>query len=278
MDGEAHKRGLAGRTAARTPRQRAAASAANAIGVLVLAEALTALVGPAAGATADALVVAYLLNRGAALDRSAPRASGVRREQYDPADLLAVIALAALVRLVGLATPFDLLSTKVWYAAISTPVLAGVLATALVLEPAWLRSRRRPAWALDALVLLGAVAAGAAGIALLPRTGADAGLGWPELGAAALAVAVASLAIDRLVFGDGLRRAAHSAFASPRWPLGAALAVIAALAMPSPAVALFLAASAVLLALAANRGASLFSLVGAQAVIVVMTALGAGAL
>lgn len=278
MDGQVDKRSLAGRMTTRTARQRAAASVANATGVLVLAEALTALVGPAAGASADALLVAYLLNRAAILDRSAPRASGLRREDHGPADLLAVIALVALVRLVGLATPFDLLAPKLWYASIATPVLAGVLATALVIEPGRLRSRHRIAWRVDVPVLLGAVAAGVAGIVLLRHEPAQAGLGWAQLAGAALALAVASLALDRLLFGDGLRHAAHSALASPRWPLGVALAAVAALAMPSLPIALLLAASAVLLALAARAGASLLGLVGAQAVVVLITVLGAGAL
>lgn len=274
MDLGADRPGLAERLAARSPQERAATTAANAIGVLVAAEALTAFVGPAAGAIADALVVVWLLNRRALLDRSEVRAGGVRRGEYAAADLLAVVALVALVRLIGLATPFDLLAHKVWYAAIATPILVGLAATARLVEPAWAPPLpRRGGLLADLVVVLGGVAAGLAGAIVLPRSGAAAGLDWAGLAIVAAVALLAALALDRAIFRDGMRGAARAALASPRWPLGVALAAIVALALPSVPVAVFLAVTSVALAAAPRAGASLAGLAAAQVAVILLTIL-----
>ncbi len=274
MDDGAPNRTFAARLAARTPQERAATSAANAIAALVAAEALSAFVAPAAGATLDALVVALLLNRRALLDRSGPGMPGARRGDYAAADLLAVIALVALVRLIGLATPFDLLAPKLWFLVTAAPVLAGVAATVMLLEPSWAPWRpARGTWRADVALVLGGVAAAVVAAQLLPRGPAVAGLCWSGFAIAAGLALLAGLALDRIVFADGLRAAARGALASPRWPLGAALAAIVALSMPSLWIAAILAPSAAGLAAAPRARGSLVGSFAAAAAMVLLSAL-----
>lgn len=271
-DARTPRRGLTGRLAARTPQERAAASVANGIAALAGAEALTAFVSPVVGAVLDALVLVYLLNRSAVLDRSALAAPRRRRAEYAASDLLVVVAAVALVRLVGLATPFDLMEQHAWYAAISTPILAALAAAACSLDPAWIALRpSRASLPADAAVIAFGLLAGAAAAAIPERAHASAGLGWAAFaGAAALAVLVA-LALDRLAFADGLRAAARAALASPRWPLALALAAIAALALPTLPIAAGVAVSAVAFAAAARAGCSLPALAAAQLAVILLT-------